>query len=72
MNEYSYPLYSFKVAEAYKEKLQIELQPFRNPLLCGLLYKDPDDVMSIMAINFLKSKLSQNFETSYIKAKAHH
>jgi len=65
ITEDSYPLYSFKVAEAYKEKLRIELQPFPNPLLGGLLYKDPDDVMNFMAINSLKSKKSQNFDVMH-------
>lgn len=65
ITEDSYPLDPFKLAEAYKDKLQIELKPFPTPLLGGLLYKDPDDVMSIMGINSLKSKKSQNFDVMH-------
>jgi hypothetical protein len=62
ITEDCYPLNPFKVAKAYSGKLQIELKPFPTLSLGGLLYKDPDDVMSIMDINSLKSKKAQNFD----------
>lgn len=65
ITEDCYPLNPFKIAEVYKEKLQIELKPFPTLLLGGLLYKDPDDVMSIIGINSLKSKKSQNFDVMH-------
>lgn len=65
ITEDCYPLDPFEIAKAYKDKLQIEVKPFPTLLLGGLLYKDPDDVMSIMAINSLKSKKSQNFDVMH-------
>jgi RNA polymerase subunit RPABC4/transcription elongation factor Spt4 len=62
ITEDSYPLDPFKLAEAYSDKLKIDFKPFPTLSLGGLLYKDPEDVMSFMCINSLKSKKSQNFD----------
>lgn len=61
----SYPLDPFKLAGAYSEKLKIDLRPFPTLSMGGLLYKDPEDVMSFMGINSLKSKKSQNFDVMH-------
>lgn len=69
ITEDSYPLDAFKIASMYKDRLEINFQPFPSLNLGGLLYKDPDDKFSIMAINSLKSKKAQNFD---IMHELHH
>jgi hypothetical protein len=62
ITEDSYPLDGLKIANAYKDRLEVIFQPFPSLNLGGLLYKDPEDKLSIIGINSLKSKKAQNFD----------